>query len=43
MGRIWHQCGITPDGERFLDNTLIREEQFNAAPITVLVNWAAAP
>ena len=41
-GGIWHQYDITPDGHRFLVNTLAQEEQLQATlPITIVVNWAA--
>jgi len=39
MGGIYHQYDVTPDGQRFLVNTL--EEQGESAPITVVLNWAA--
>jgi serine/threonine protein kinase/Tol biopolymer transport system component len=45
-GGFWHQYDVTPDGTRFLVNTLV-EPAAGAAPapvepIIVIVNWAAA-
>ena len=39
MGGIYHQYDVTPNGQRFLVNTL--EEQGESAPITVVLNWTA--
>ncbi len=43
-GGIWHQYDITPDGKRFLVNTLAQAQPQTqtAPPITVIVNWNAA-
>jgi hypothetical protein len=42
VGGIWHQYDITPNGSRFLINTLAQEQQTQSgSPITVVVNWAA--
>ena len=34
---ILHQYAVTPDGQKFLVNSLPREDA--AAPLTVLTNW----
>jgi Tol biopolymer transport system component len=41
---IWHQYDVTPDGQRFLVNTLVNQESNTATPtpsITVVSNWNA--
>jgi hypothetical protein len=37
VATLWHQYGVTPDGQRFLVNS----PEALTAPVTVLVNWPA--
>jgi len=39
-GPSWYHYDLSPDGQRFLVNTL--REETPAAPITLVVNWRAA-
>jgi hypothetical protein len=38
---VLFQYAVTPDGQRFLINSLPREDA--AAPLTLLSNWQAQP
>ncbi|HEX3144362.1 MAG TPA: hypothetical protein VHQ64_10355 [Pyrinomonadaceae bacterium] len=39
-GGIYHECDVSPDGQRFLIGTLIGDTK--ALPPTVIMNWTAA-